>query len=788
MNNKIYILLAFCLFNWVCVDSVAQVSITDEMANACNDYLYDGNEAGDYSAGMDEVLTICPEAPETILNLYWTTAILGTGDKIVIHDGPDTSFPPIIVNGVGGASGFTGEQLYLLDITSSNPSGCLTIHFTSNSDASVGNFSAIISCGPPCTKPVPTIQVEGEDTSAELLICKDETITFDASGTFFPNNTSFQSVVWDFGDGTTNTTSWPTVDKLFTVPGAYKVNVFVTNDMGCTSVHLLNVIVKVATLPTITAVSEDYYVCVGQEVELSGSVIGTNWNTIPIVDFGGAIYVPDQVGQCFSDTLIITAFANNQVVESLDDIVSFGLNMEHSYIGDLTITVICPDGSSLALHSQGGAGKWLGEPCDNDAMPSFQGNPAYYTFSPYSSNPTLAGTTAQHLQTVTQPCSSGTGSSIIPGDYSAVGDWNALVGCPLNGPWVITICDYLSSDNGYVFGWDVKFNPDLLDDDLSFTPTFGASCDSTYWLGQNIVDHGATCDTVVVVPANPGSQNYTYVAIDNHGCVYSKSINVVAYEGPIISAGDDFYYCGDEVTLQGVVTNPQPSITYTYSWNNAAYLNNANIATPTIGEDAFQETTAFVLSVYPSDDPGCLVRDTVIAIVPAYPPFAMNDSIRICLGETGTLFAPTLDSDNYLYQWNYSPDDVVYVPLEDEINRAIEVGTIGFYQVHVIEPGCHFFSPTTFWVEVIPCDIYAPNIFTPNGDGKNDMFQINAITEYPGSTLVVYNRWGKIVYESKDYRNNWSAEELPEGIYYYIVEINKGSDKEKLAGYFQLVR
>jgi gliding motility-associated-like protein len=784
--NKIYTLIALCVFNWIHVNGVAQISITDGTANACSAYLYDDNEYGNYAAGMNVILTICPEAPETILNLYWTAANLGTGDRIVIFDGPDTSYPPIIVNGTGGVAGFTGEQLYLLDVTSNNPSGCLTIRFTSNSDDSVGNFAALISCGPPCAKPVPTIEVEGEDTSTELLICKDETLTFDASGTYFPSNTSFQSVEWDFGDGTTNTTSWPTVDKLFTVPGAYMVNVFVTSNMGCRSVHTLNVLVKVATIPAITALADDYYVCVGQEIELSGAVEGTNWNVIPVVEFGGAIYVPDSVGQCFSDTLFITAFDNDQMVESIEDIMTFGINIEHSYIGDLKISIVCPDGSSIMLHDQNGGGKWLGEPCDNDGNPFFEGNGAYYTFSPNSAGDTWAATT--NVQSVSQPCGGPNGNSIIPGDYSAAGDWEALIGCPLNGPWEVRICDFLNSDNGYAFGWGIEFDPELFDGALSFTPTFGNSCDSTYWLGPNIVDHGPTCDTVFVVPPSPGSYNYSYVTIDNHGCVYSQAVNVVAYQGPIIDAGDDIYFCGPAQALQGVVTNPQPSIIYNYSWNNQPLLTNPNTANPTITADAINETTAFVLSVFPTDDPGCLVTDTIMAIVPEYPPFALNDSISVCQGEVGVLFAPAEEVDNFAYQWYYSPDDVVYATLPDETFRALQVSTTGHYKVHIIEPGCQFFSPTSYWVDVISCEIYYPNIFTPNGDGKNDMFHISAITEYPGSGLIVYNRWGKVVYESKDYRNNWSGDDLPEGVYYFMAEINKSSGKEKHGGYFQLVR
>ncbi len=786
--KSINILIATFLFGLLGTSAYSQVSIADDDLNTCDNFLFDGNDTGDYAADMDETITICPEAPETILNLYWTGFILGTGDAIVIHDGPDTSYPTISINGQGGNAGFTGNSLYLQDVTSTNASGCLTIHFTSNGDASTGNFTAMISCGMPCTKPFPAIEVEGEepDAAGHILVCKDQTVTFDASGTIFPNGTSYQSVLWDFGDGTSNTTSWPSVNKLFSTAGAFKVNVYVTNNMGCTSVVPLNVVVKVATLPNITATSDDDMVCVGQEFHLNGSVAGVPWTASPQIDFGSALFLPDQQGQCFMDTIMVSNFANGQSVTAVTDLVGFQVSMEHSFIGDLVISFICPNGSSIITHNQGGGGIWLGIPCDVDSNPGQTGRPSDYGWSPTATNPTWANaTTAANTTLVTDPCT-GTGNSLNPGMYSAVGSWNNLIGCPLNGAWIIQVCDNWGSDNGYIFGWSVQFNPSLYAEDLSFTPTFGASCDSTYWLGANIIND-ALCDDVTVVATAAGTFNYSYVAIDNHGCVYSQPLTVTAYDGPTVDAGDDFYYCGDQIAMNGAVTNPQPGLQYVYSWNNSNYLNNAAVAAPNINADAFNTTTEFVLSVYPTDDQNCLVRDTVIAMVPDYPPSAPNDTIRICEGETGVLYAPTPEDSPYYYQWFFSDDNQNFEELSATTHN-FHASQQGFYQLQVFEPGCDFMSATPFWVEVINCEIIYPNVFTPNGDGKNDMFQIAGMTEFPGSSLIIYNRWGKIVYESKDYRNNWGGGDLAEGIYYFVATIKKQSGDESHGGYFQLVR
>lgn len=63
-------------------------------------------------------------------------------------------------------------------------------------------------------------------------------------------------------------------------------------------------------------------------------------------------------------------------------------------------------------------------------------------------------------------------------------------------------------------------------------------------------------------------------------------------------------------------------------------------------------------------------------------------------------------------------------------------------------------------------DPLIPNVITPNGDGKNDAFKAENI-HFGWWGLDVYNRWGKQVYHSNDYRNTWNGGNLTEGVYYY---------------------
>jgi len=86
--------------------------------------------------------------------------------------------------------------------------------------------------------------------------------------------------------------------------------------------------------------------------------------------------------------------------------------------------------------------------------------------------------------------------------------------------------------------------------------------------------------------------------------------------------------------------------------------------------------------------------------------------------------------------------------------------------------------------------IKIPNLFTPNGDGINDAFEIIGLNQYQTNELQIINRWGNEVFHAKGYQNNWTGEGLNEGTYYYLLRVKKaGSDElEVFKGYITLIR
>jgi gliding motility-associated-like protein len=86
-----------------------------------------------------------------------------------------------------------------------------------------------------------------------------------------------------------------------------------------------------------------------------------------------------------------------------------------------------------------------------------------------------------------------------------------------------------------------------------------------------------------------------------------------------------------------------------------------------------------------------------------------------------------------------------------------------------------------------------PNVFTPNGDGTNDLFSIKS-TGVKSAEGYIYNRWGQLLYSWDVLKISWdgkasNGEDCPDGTYYYLIKLIDKKDKEHLApGYLLIAR
>jgi gliding motility-associated-like protein len=162
-------------------------------------------------------------------------------------------------------------------------------------------------------------------------------------------------------------------------------------------------------------------------------------------------------------------------------------------------------------------------------------------------------------------------------------------------------------------------------------------------------------------------------------------------------------------------------------------------------------------------------RTTIVVRQPVPRQFPLQ-RLECATGNVLTLDATSAEASTY--QWSTG-----------ETTPRITVTEPGTYVVQLGGPGgCRW--QDTLRVELAPA-VQVPNVITPNGDNKNDAFAPRNLP--PGCRLAVYNRWGRQVYTSADYRGDWQADELPAGVYYYLLE-GAALCEKRIKGWLEVVR
>lgn len=148
----------------------------------------------------------------------------------------------------------------------------------------------------------------------------------------------------------------------------------------------------------------------------------------------------------------------------------------------------------------------------------------------------------------------------------------------------------------------------------------------------------------------------------------------------------------------------------------------------------------------------------------------INDTVT-CINDTIFL---GFDNDSSL---NYSWHPSWIVSDSTSSNPFVIVDSLLNIQLEVINSiGCKNTSSVKVTGIDCECKFFIPNVFTPNYDGANEWFAVNSIN-CDVNSMKVYNRWGQLLFIGNEVINKWDGrtadgQAVPEGTYYYIIEIN----------------
>ncbi len=261
--------------------------------------------------------------------------------------------------------------------------------------------------------------------------------------------------------------------------------------------------------------------------------------------------------------------------------------------------------------------------------------------------------------------------------------------------------------------------------------------------------------------------NYILSIIDGNNCTFSDTILVDTSNVLIADAGIDSALCLNTcITLTGLATGTSSfSLVWLDSLGNI--ISNADtleICSSTIN------TSNYILQ---ATDQNCISFDTVSISTNPLPVVDAGNDISEIYGEFVDLGGSPTGPTGSTLIWS-PPINFISIDDTSAYNPTIEILTLQEYQVVVVDVnGC--VSSDSILVTPIP-EIYYPTGFSPNGDGVNEIWQIDRIDEYPDCIVEIYNRWGELLFVSNGYVEKWDGnyneKPLPVGTYYYIITLN----------------
>lgn len=536
------------------------------------------------------------------------------------------------------------------------------------------------------------------------------------------HNTSADALTyyWDFGDGSPQS-SLPDPKHTFTKPGVYKVQLFAFNPETCITQDTFEMKIRVFGADTPILRLEDTVVCHGQAVVLKVEVLNPGPGTTYAWEPPAAVIADGDKQSVKVNTAISKDF---KVTVTHKDGACFSSSTAQAHIevfDPLAFKILTPDtticaGQSLLLQAAG------------DTSFQYQWTPQQDIADPFKpSTQATPGSTRTYRLTVTN-------GICVPEQMSVRVQVEPVPQVNVGADTVLCSYDTLqlfaavqpASFSPYTYQWTP---PDHLDSRASAHPVF----------------KGGKSSNLVVTVRTPA------------GCSGRDTIQLTVYPGDFLEVTPgDTGYCqpgGIQLNAAGAMA---------YHWTPAYGLDN-----PTIGQPYAAPATPTLYTVTGKSNYGCI--DSAQMFVDVYPNavIRMPDTVFLWPGEQYVMIP---ESNAHYFSW-FPPSGLSADHIANPI-AAPEVRT-RYFLTAITEQGCSVQDSIDVWVyEETVLDM--PNAFHP-GSGPNGILKLNKRGIAQLNYFRIYNRWGQVVYESKDIDQGWDGsyheQVQPLGVYLYDIEV-----------------
>jgi gliding motility-associated-like protein len=266
---------------------------------------------------------------------------------------------------------------------------------------------------------------------------------------------------------------------------------------------------------------------------------------------------------------------------------------------------------------------------------------------------------------------------------------------------------------------------------------------------------------------------YYIKALDTYGCDYIQPVNVLIadYQTTPVQVCESA-----DLTLNSFVEGTNTTFNFSY-WNDANATN--ALASP---EKVTQSNTYYIKGTTSS---GCsIIKPVVVKVLPV-PVVVFTNPATVMYPKTVDL-TKSIQGGSAGLQYSYWHNPA----FTDDVTNPTRIDSSGNYYITVSNGTCQVEFTATVKIDPPPIpSIIAPNVFSPNGDGVNDLFsfEIDGVVEV--TQFKIYNRWSELVFTTRDISNLWNGK-VNGKTYYWVLDGNDIFRKQKFTrtGYITLIR
>ena len=382
--------------------------------------------------------------------------------------------------------------------------------------------------------------------------------------------------------------------------------------------------------------------------------------------------------------------------------------------------------------------------------------------------------------------SDGTASAEVAGSTASAflwapvgGDQSQASGLPA-GDYTVTV----TGDNGCEVSVSVTIGepePVL----VTIEPEVGLCAGATATLEPEVIGGVGPYD-LTWAPAGPEvspviTTAYDVTATDANGCVSNTgttTVNVNAAIVPALSV-DEPSGC----TAHCVQFTAGPAGMSSYSFD---YGDGSNGVDPS---HCYVRPGLFDVMLTVTDDIGCSGTAVFTGLVESFPrPTAGFIAPATLIVTENPLLVQDASSGGTFWEWDFDGaecGDTLPYP----VIKFPDIGCYTLRQVVTNDLGCSDTATAEVCMEN-EYVLFAPNAFTPNGDGFNEVFRLVSSVRSPSAFVFrVFDRWGKEVFTTSDVTEGWAGEKAENGIYAWNVELRDSEHKlRKASGHVVLIR